>query len=129
MVWMTDFFLGIEMIMFIKALPAFTGISGNLISDLADKIHPLDLKARERITFSGFEESPILIIAIGELKLKNVNGEEVILKKGEVFGDLFQDGPAIKLTEASATERSVVFRINYLTFTTSLPAIMNWRRD
>jgi AAA family ATP:ADP antiporter len=106
------FFLGIEMIMFIKALPAFKGISGNLISDLADKIHPLDLKARERILFSGFEDSPILIVAIGELVLKTVAGEDIILKKGDVFGDLFQDGPTIKLNTATASERSIVFRIN-----------------
>lgn len=107
------FFLGIEMIMFIKQLPAFRGIPGNAICDLADKIMPLDLKARERVVFSKAEEAaPILIVAIGEITLKNGDQEVVTLKKGSVFGDLFQEGEPVKVTEAVATERSVIFRIN-----------------
>jgi AAA family ATP:ADP antiporter len=107
------FFLGIEMIMFIKQLPAFKGISGNLISDLADKIIPVDLKANDRMIFSADgENAPILIMAIGEIKLKYNDQLVKTLKKGAVFGDLFQDGPVLKVTEAEATERSVIFRIN-----------------
>jgi ATP:ADP antiporter, AAA family len=107
------FFLGIEMIMFIKQLPALRDISGNLISDLADKIIPLDMKPHEKLYFQGGDENvPILIVAIGELKLKN-GGEEVgTLKAGSAFGDLFQDGPVLQVTEVEAVERSVVFRIN-----------------
>ncbi|MEJ0056091.1 MAG: hypothetical protein WDN75_10765 [Bacteroidota bacterium] len=33
-----------------------------------------------------------------------------------MFGDLFQEGPSIKITEAEAIERSVVFRINLADF-------------
>jgi AAA family ATP:ADP antiporter len=107
------FFLGIEMIMFIKQLPVFKGISGNLISDLADKIIPVDLKPHDRMTFGGGDEgTPILIVAIGEVKLKNQHSEIATLKKGSVFGDLFQDGPVVRVTEMEATERSVIFRIN-----------------
>jgi hypothetical protein len=107
------FFLGIEMIMFIKQLPAFRGIPGNAISDLADKIIPVDLKANDKMIFGkGDEGSPILIVAIGEIKLKDDDKDVITLTKGHVFGDLFQDGVPLKVTEAVASERSVVFRIN-----------------
>ncbi len=107
------FFLGIEMIMFIKGLPAFKNIPGNSICDLADKIMPLDLKPLDRIVFNKSDEAtPILIVAIGEIKLKNGTEEIATLKNGSVFGDLFQEGQTLTVTEAQATERSVVFRIN-----------------
>ena len=107
------FFLGVEMILFIKQLPAFKNIPGNSICDLADKILPMDLKARERIVFTKSDESgPILIVATGEIVLKNGNEEVVTLKKGSVYGDLFQEGIPPKVTEAVASERSVVFQIN-----------------
>jgi hypothetical protein len=107
------FFLGIEMILFIKHLPVFKGIPGNSICELADKIMPIDLKTRERMVFGKSEEDgPILIVAVGEIVLKN--GSEVVatLKKGSVYGDLFLEGTPPKITEAVASERSVVFRIN-----------------
>ncbi len=107
------FFLGIEMILFIKQLPVFKGILGNSICDLADKIMPIDLKARERIVFGkSDEDGPILIVAIGEIVLRTGNEEVATLKKGSVYGDLFQEGTPPKVTEAVATERSVVFQIN-----------------
>src|SRR5882762_175008 len=107
------FFLGIEMILYIKQLPVFKGILGNSICDLADKITPIDIKPRERIVFGKSDESgPILIVAIGEIVLKNGNEEVVTLKKGSVYGDLFQEGIPPKVTEAVASERSVVFQVN-----------------
>jgi len=111
------FFLGVEMILFIKQLPAFKNIPGNSICDLADKILPMDLKARERIVFTKSDENgPILIVAAGEIVLKNGNEEVVTLKKGSVYGDLFQEGIPPKVTEAVASERSVVFQINLYDF-------------
>jgi len=107
------FFLGVEMILFIKQLPAFKNIPGNSICDLADKILPIDLKARERIVFTKSDENgPILIVATGEIVLKNGTEEVIKLKKGSVYGDLFQEGIPPKVTEAVASERSVVFQIN-----------------
>lgn len=106
------FFLFFEMVLFIKQLPAFEGIAGNLLSDLADKIQPLDLKTRDRLKFSPVEEMPILIVAHGEVKLKNADGDVRTMKKGDVFGDLFQDGPVPVLTELEPVERSIVFKIS-----------------
>jgi AAA family ATP:ADP antiporter len=107
------FFLGIEMVMFIKALPAFQGIPGSILSDLADKIIPVDLKPRDKIVFNNPDENrPILIVAVGEVKLREGDAEVGVMKKNAVFGDLFQEGPPVKITEAEAVVRSVVFRIN-----------------
>ncbi len=111
------FYLGIEMVMFIKTLPVFNGIPGSILSDLADKIIPVDLKAKDKIVFNNPDENlPILIVAHGTVKLKNDAEEVSVMKKGSVFGDLFQEGETPRITEAEATERSVVFRINLTDF-------------
>ncbi len=111
------FYLGIEMVLFIKSLPQFKGIPGSILSDLSDKIIPLDLKQRDKITFSNPDENrPILIVAHGEVRLKEGNNEVGVMTKNSVFGDLFQEGATIKITEAEAIERSVVFRINLADF-------------
>ncbi|HEY5826520.1 MAG TPA: hypothetical protein VIT44_19250 [Cyclobacteriaceae bacterium] len=111
------FYLFIEMVMFIKQLPAFKGISGNLLSDLADKITPLDLNAKEKVAFNSNEDlNPILIVALGQVKLLNGAEEVTTLKKGDVFGDLFQEGITPSITEAVASERSIVFKINIIDF-------------
>jgi AAA family ATP:ADP antiporter len=33
------------------------------------------------------------------------------MKKGEIIGDIFQEGPPLKITGLTAAERSVVFKI------------------
>ena len=111
------FYLGIEMVMFIKSLSVFHGIPGSILSDLADKIVPVDLKARDKIVFNNPDENrPILIVAHGVVKLKEGASEVGTMKKGSVFGDLFQEGDPIKITEAEAIERSIIFRINLADF-------------
>jgi AAA family ATP:ADP antiporter len=106
------FFLAIEMVLFIKQLPAFKDIPGNLLSDLTDKINPIDLGARDKLMFSPTEDTPILIIAHGEVALKNGDEEIARLKKGAVFGDLFQEGAVPTITSAVGIERSIVFKIS-----------------
>lgn len=110
------FFLGIEMVMFIKELPIFKNIHGNLLSDLADKIQPVTLKTGDKIQVSDNEEPPLLIIADGELQLQHEGQPVVSLKKGDTFGDLFQDGPSPKYNEGVALQRTVVFRISMTDF-------------
>jgi AAA family ATP:ADP antiporter len=106
------FFLAIEMVLFIKALPAFKDIPGNLLSDLTDKINPIDLNTRDKSVFATGEDTPILIVAHGEIILKNGEEEVARLKKGAVFGDLFQEGTVPTITTMTATERSIVFKIS-----------------
>lgn len=104
------FFLHIEMILFMKELPVFKGIAGNLLSALADKIVPLDFNVRDKVVFT--DENPILIVAHGEVRLKNENEEVGIMKKGDVIGDLFQEGTPQRVTGLSTNMRSVVFKIS-----------------
>lgn len=111
------FFLEIEMVMFIKQLPVFQKIHGSLICDLADKIIPVELLPGERINFNPQDEnSPILIVAHGEVTL--MDGDKVMrsLKKESVYGDLFQERPVLSANHVVAPVRTILFKINLLDF-------------
>lgn len=111
------FFLFIEMVMFIKQTPAFRNIHGLLLSDLADKIIPLDMDAKEKIKFVKDEgNTPVFIVAHGAVKIWNDNDLIANLNRGDVFGEIFQQQQASTLTLIEATERSVVFKINLVDF-------------
>lgn len=111
------FFLGIEMVMFIKNLPAFRNIPGNVISDLSEKITPLELNFGESIKFNMNDgNSPIFIVAHGEVRLRHDEHIVQTMKKGDVYGDLFQEGAPVPANIIEATQRSVLFRINIMDF-------------
>jgi ATP:ADP antiporter, AAA family len=111
------FFLGIEMVMFLKTLPVFKDIHGSLLADLSDKVVPLEMQLGEKMKFANDDlQSPIFIVAHGEVKLKNNDQILGSLRKGSVYGDLFQDGPAPDANTLEASERSVIFRINLIDF-------------
>jgi hypothetical protein len=111
------FFLGIEMVMFLKQLPVFKGIHGTLLSDLSDKVTPLELQLGEKIKFNSSDiNTPIFIVAHGEVKLKNDDTVIAYLKRNNVYGDLFQDGPAPEANIIEATQRTILFRINLVDF-------------
>jgi ATP:ADP antiporter, AAA family len=110
------FFLFIEMVMLIKKIPVFNHIQGKVLSDLADKIMPITLKATETMSIPDAQDMPILIMAHGNAVLKNNTQEVMHMKPGSVFGDLFQEGPTPLITEVLAIERSVIFKINLVDF-------------
>jgi len=110
------FFLGIEMVMYIKQQLRFNGIEGNLLSDLADKIQPVTLNAGDKVVLDANQPSPVMIVAIGEVVLKNDQGLTLPLKNGNVFGDLFIEGAVPPVSEVVAVERSVIFRISVTDF-------------
>lgn len=111
------FFLFIEMVMFIKQSPAFRQIHGLLLSDLADKIIPIDLDIRGKARFAPEEnQHPIFIVAHGTVTLMGRDVAIRTLKPGEVYGELFHDGPVESVYALEATERSVVFKINLMDF-------------
>lgn len=111
------FFLGIEMVLFLKQLPEFKNINGVLLSDLFDKISPLDMVLGEKISFDSKDQnSPIFIVAHGEVKLKDDDSIVTTLKKGSVYGDIFQNGPSLRVNAIEANERSIVFKINLADF-------------
>jgi ATP:ADP antiporter, AAA family len=111
------FFLGIEIVMFLKTIHVFRNITGSILADLADKVNAIDLLVGETIKFKSNEHnSPLFIVAHGTVQLKN-NGQVVnTFKKGDVYGDLFQDAPAQQADELAATDRSVVFKIDIMDF-------------
>jgi ATP:ADP antiporter, AAA family len=111
------FFLGIEMVMFLKTVHVFRNIQGSFLCDLADKVQALDLNPGEQLKFNQQDHnSPIFIVAHGKVQLRN--GDDVIdeLNKGDVLGDLFQEGPPVKATAMTAKERAVVFKIDMMDF-------------
>jgi HEAT repeat protein len=111
------FFLGIEMVLFLKQLPEFKNISGVLLADLFDKIMPLDLVAGEKVSFTSDLNAPIFIVAHGTVNLKEGDKVRATLKPGNVFGDIFrQNGSNGHPDCLEATERAVVFRINLVDF-------------
>ncbi|HPW63437.1 MAG TPA: HEAT repeat domain-containing protein [Cyclobacteriaceae bacterium] len=110
------FFLYIEMIMLIKKIPVFEHIQGKVLSDLSDKIMPITLKPNEKLSIPETQDMPILIMAHGEVSLKNKDEEVMRMKPGNVFGDLFQEGPTPAITEVVASERSVLLKINLIDF-------------
>jgi ATP:ADP antiporter, AAA family len=110
------FFLFIEMVMLIKKIPAFDRIEGKVLSDLADKILPVTLKPNESLKITETVDMPILIMAHGKAQLLNEEKEVLTMTPGDVFGDLFQEGPTPVITEVRALERSVLFRINLIDF-------------
>lgn len=111
------FFLEIEMVMFIKQLPVFQNIHGSLICDLADKITPVELMLGEKLNLHAQEDnSIILIVAHGEVKLMDHDRILHNLKKGSVYGELFHHGPVLSANNVMATERTILFKINLLDF-------------
>jgi ATP:ADP antiporter, AAA family len=89
-----------------------------LLADLFDKITPYDLHPREKISFSPADRnSPIFIVAHGEVVLKENDTVQLTLKPGDVFGNVFsQHEQQNTVNRLEATERSVVFRINTFDF-------------
>jgi hypothetical protein len=111
------FFLWIEMVMFIKQMPAFANIHGSLLADLADKITPLDMDLGERIKFNhDSHNTPLILAAFGNVTLKNNGNEITRIKQGGIYGELFSDGYVAPVQEIEASQRSVVFKINLMDF-------------
>jgi hypothetical protein len=110
------FFLFIEMVMLIKQIPVFDRIEGKVLSDLSDKIQPIIIKAGEKFNITETNDLPILIMAHGKAELKKDNAVVKAMKPGDVFGDLFQEGPTPSISEIHAIERTVIFKINLIDF-------------
>jgi ATP:ADP antiporter, AAA family len=111
------FFLGIETVMFLKTVPVFKNIQGSILADLADKVHSIDLLPGELLKFQndGYN-NPIFIVGHGAVQLKNNNDVITALKKGDVYGELFQEGEPTRADNLIATERAVVFKIEMMDF-------------
>ncbi|MCX7637021.1 MAG: HEAT repeat domain-containing protein [Cyclobacteriaceae bacterium] len=107
------FFLGIEMILYLRKLPYFSGINGVYLADLFDKIIPYDLSPQEKISWSSEALAPVLVVAHGKVQLSDEQGQNCILQEGQVYGPVFTiETDEQKFNGMQALERAVVFRIN-----------------
>lgn len=111
------FFLGIEMILYLRQIHYFKNINGVYLADLFDAIIPYDLAKGERISWESETLTPVLIVAYGTVQLTNTQGDSRILKQGDVFGPVFTVHPDEQsFTSLQAIERSVIFQINLSDF-------------
>ncbi len=111
------FFLNIEMIMFIKHLPVFNNIHGYMVSDLAERITPIDLAVGDTLPIDNSEvNAPIFIIAYGEVSLLLDTMPVTELIAGAVYGDLFQSEAPERANVIQARKRSVIFKIDVMDF-------------
>ncbi len=111
------FFLGIEMILYLRKLHYFKGINGVYLADLFDAIVPYDLAKKEKISWASETLAPVLIVAHGSVQLTNEQGDAHRLREGDVFGPVFSVYPdEFSFTGLEAVERSVIFRINLSDF-------------
>ncbi len=111
------YYMGVEMIMFLKNVPYFKNIKGLLLCDVVDKMVNSNLSSKELLKVPQSEdEERIYVVAEGEAFIKN-NGKEVKrLKKGEVFGNLFNLEDKIEATHIEAFGDAVVFHISVYDF-------------
>jgi len=111
------FFLGIEIVMYLKTIRVFRNVTGSILADLADKIHAVDLMPGEKLKFKYQDHnSPLFLIAHGKVQLRNDDEVVTTLQKGDVYGDIFQEGPPIPGNCLFAAERAVVFKIDIMDF-------------
>jgi CRP-like cAMP-binding protein len=78
---------------------------------------PVDLSPGEILKFDPEDHNtPIFIIAHGEVKLRLDERQLAVLKRDDLYGDLFHNGPSEKANIIEATERTIVFKINLMDF-------------
>lgn len=111
------YFLGIEMVMFMKTLSVFKDIKGILLCDLVDKMTNLRLRSGQKIAVSVSEqEEKIIIVADGEALLMNEDKEVMRLKTGDVFGNVFSLNERTEATHLVAFGDAVVFHLSVFDF-------------
>jgi hypothetical protein len=91
-------------------------IPGNFLSEIADKIQPVDIQSQAKMVAAATDDNPILIVAHGSVEITLATGEKRVLKKGEVYGDIFSEGPITPVQQTLALERTVIFKLNLSDF-------------
>ncbi|UII30537.1 hypothetical protein LVD17_19790 [Fulvivirga ulvae] len=110
------FFLGIEMVMFLKNLPVFNNIKGILLCDLVDKMHTAHLKGGQSLPVLNAEEEEIIIVAYGEALVMHGERDVQRLKTGDVFGHIFNLEEHIEATHIVAFGDAVIFHLSVFNF-------------
>lgn len=111
------FFLGVEMILFLKQIPFFQNIHGALLTDLSDKISAIELRKGDKYSFNtSVGDVPILIGAHGKVIVRNQEQVVTTMQPGSLYGDIFDEEASQPITNLEAMEKSVVFKINQSDF-------------
>ena len=104
------FYLRMEMVMFLKKVPEFRNIKGLILANMVDKMQNLNLAEGRQVKVNrSEEEEEIFIIADGAVMVENEGTEVVLVKKGEVFGNVFRTGERINATGITAHNTAVLF--------------------
>ncbi|MEQ8926116.1 MAG: hypothetical protein RLO81_09910 [Fulvivirga sp.] len=115
---LTDgYFMSVEMVMYLKSVNYFKNIKGLLLCDVVDKMENINLHAGERLIVPQTEEEErIYVVADGEVFLKKDGKEVKRLKKGEVYGKIFNLDSSLEVNEIEAFGNSVVFHCSVYDF-------------
>ncbi|HNP19041.1 MAG TPA: hypothetical protein PKL31_11440 [Fulvivirga sp.] len=111
------YYMGIEMVMYLKTVPFFKDIKGLLLCDLVDKMSNTNLKPSEKLAIPKTEaEERIYVVADGEVFIKKDGKEIKRVKKGAVYGNLFKLEGSDDGDEIEAFGDAVVFHISVYDF-------------
>ncbi|MEM7109042.1 MAG: hypothetical protein AAF519_12515 [Bacteroidota bacterium] len=104
------FYLGIEMIMFLKKIPELRNVSGAMLADMIDRMKNINLSQGENLSLTASEsEEYLIIVADGKVKLTDSKNNTLDLAKTDVFGSLFQTNEISIARNVKASVDSVVF--------------------
>ena len=103
-------YLRMEMVMFLKKVPEFRNIKGLILADMVDKMQNVNLTEGHKVKINpAEEEEQIFVVADGEMMVRNAETDLALVKKGEVFGNIFKTGERTMATDVIALEPAVVF--------------------
>lgn len=111
------YYMGVEMVMYLKSVDYFKNIKGLLLCDVVDKMTNSNLNPGEKLIVpQNEEEERIYVVAEGEIFLKSESKEIKRLKKGEVFGNVLSINNRIEVDQIEAFGNAVVFHISVYDF-------------
>ncbi|MEM8565234.1 MAG: hypothetical protein AAGF85_02150 [Bacteroidota bacterium] len=113
------FYLGIEMIMFMKRVPELRNVKGAMLADMVDHMKNVNLSKDEGISLPASEsEEYLVIVADGKVRLTDSQNGSTDLLKTDVFGSIFQTSDIKIATRIDAISDCVVFLLPVADFYT-----------
>ena len=105
------------MVMYLKTVNYFKNIKGLLLCDIVDKMSNTNLKSGEKLMIPRKqEEERIYVIAEGEVFIKENEKQLDRLKKGDVYGHVFDLDNVNNGDEIEAFGDAVVFHVSVYDF-------------
>lgn len=111
------FYLGIEMIMFLKRVPELRNVEGAMLADMVDHMRNINLNKNESLSLSGTtNEEELVIVADGQVSLTDHQQHATKLERSDVFGSIFQSQEIKIATSLTAETDAVVFLLPVVDF-------------